>query len=40
MTALLLEYFKLIVLFLLIGSVIGFSRLGGERPNSPAPLFR
>lgn len=30
MTDLLLENFKLIVLFLLIGSILGLSRLSGE----------
>jgi hypothetical protein len=31
MTALLLENFKLITLFMLIGSIIGLSRLDGEK---------
>lgn len=40
MTELLIEYFKLIVLFALIGSLIGLSRLGREKPDSSAPSFR
>jgi hypothetical protein len=32
MTALLVEYLKLIILFLLIGIVIGLSELGGSIP--------
>jgi hypothetical protein len=31
MTILLLENFKLIVLFLLIGSIVGLSRIGGGK---------
>jgi hypothetical protein len=33
MTVLVLENFKLIVLFLLIGSIIGLSHLSGENPH-------
>jgi hypothetical protein len=37
MTALVLHYFKLLVLFLLIGSVVTLSRLGSrKRHGSPA----
>jgi hypothetical protein len=37
MTALLVENLKLIMLFLLIGSVIGLSNLGGGEAASPRP---
>jgi len=33
MTALLIEYFKLMVLFALIASIIGLSRLGERMPR-------
>ncbi len=34
MTALVLHYFKLVVLFLLIGSLITLSHIGGRKQNS------
>ena len=37
MTTLLLENLKLIVLFLLIGSIIGLSRFGGRKPMTTRP---
>ena len=39
MTVLLIENLKLIVLFMLIGSIIGLSHLGGGKAN-PAHLKR
>ena len=33
MTALLIEYFKLIVLFALLASIIGLSRIGERMPQ-------
>ena len=40
MIALLLENLKLIVLFLLIGSIIGFSHLSGENLTKYEPRTR
>ena len=41
MTALLLEHLKLIVLFLLIGSIVGLSRLsGGKAMQTPGKAVR
>jgi len=41
MTALLLEHLKLIVLFLLIGSIVGLSRLsGGKAMPTPGKAVR
>ena len=41
MTALLLEHLKLIVLFLLIGSIVGLSRLSGDKATpTPAKAVR
>ena len=37
MTALLVENFKLIILFLLIGSLVGLSHLGDENGQASAP---
>jgi hypothetical protein len=40
MTALLVEYFKLIMLFMLIGSIIGLSHLSGAKARPVRPRRR
>jgi hypothetical protein len=40
MTALLVEYFKLIMLFMLIGSIIGLSHLSGATARPVRPRRR